>query len=70
MFSQTVMSPNIRFAVLLALQNVVNLDARQTDMISRVIDEFKKNYNVELKETGYEFQKDAKQMLLIRNNSK
>ena len=57
-------------AVLLALQNVVNLDARQTDMISRVIDEFKKNYNVELKETGYEFQKDAKQMLLIRNNPK
>ena len=56
--------------MLLALQNVVNLDARQTDMISRVIDEFKKNYSVELKETGYEFQKDAKQMLLIRNNPK
>ena len=49
---------------------VVNLDARQTDMISRVIDEFKKNYSVELKETGYEFRKGAKQMLLIRNNPK
>lgn len=45
---------------------VVDLDASQTDMISNVIDEFKKTYDVELKETNYQFQKNADKMLLIR----
>lgn len=45
---------------------VVDLDARQPDMISDVIDEFKKRYVVELKETNYQFQKNANKMLLIR----
>ena len=45
---------------------VVDLDAGQTDMILNVIDEFKKKYFVELKQTNYEFQKGANRMLLIR----
>lgn len=49
---------------------VVALDASQTDMISNVIDEFKKTYDVELKETNYQFQKNANKMLLIRKMGK
>lgn len=45
---------------------VVDLDANQADMISDVIDEFKKKYDVELKVTNYEFQKNANKMLVIR----
>lgn len=45
---------------------VVDLDANQADMISDVIDEFKKKYDVELKETNYQFQKNADKMLVIR----
>ena len=45
---------------------VVDLDANQADMISNVIDEFKKKYDVELKETNYQFQKNANKMLVIR----
>lgn len=45
---------------------VVDLDASHTDMISNVICELKKTYNAELKETNYQFQKNANKMLLIR----
>ncbi len=45
---------------------IVDLDACQTDMISNVIDEFKKRYVVELKTTNYQFQKNANKMLVIR----
>lgn len=45
---------------------VVDLDAIQTDLISSVIDYFKKRYFVELIETDYQFQKNANKMLLIR----
>ena len=45
---------------------IVDLDACQTDMISNVIDEFKKRYVVELKMTSYQFQKKANKMLVIR----
>ena len=45
---------------------IVDLDACQTDMISNVIDEFKKRYVVELKATNYQFQKNANKMLVIR----
>ena len=45
---------------------VVDLDANQTNMISDVIDEFKKKYDVELKATNYQFQKNANKMLLIQ----
>lgn len=45
---------------------VVYLDACESDMISRVIDEYKSRYHVELQETDYEFQKNASKMLIIR----
>lgn len=45
---------------------VVDLDANQADMISDVIDKFRKKYDVELKETNYQFQKNANKMLVIR----
>ncbi len=38
----------------------------EDDMISKVIDEYKEKYDVELKETDYEFQKNANKMLVIR----
>lgn len=44
---------------------VVDLDTSQTDMISNVICELKKTYNVELKETNYQFQKNANKMPVI-----
>lgn len=45
---------------------VVDLDASRTEMISDVICELEKTYDVELKETDYQFQKNANKMLLIR----
>ena len=45
---------------------VVDLDANQADMISDIIDEFKEEYDVELKVTNYQFQKNANKMLVIR----
>lgn len=45
---------------------VVDLDANQADMISDVIDELEKKYDVELKVTNYQFQKNANKMLVIR----
>ena len=45
---------------------VVDLDDNQADMISDIIDEFKKEYDVELKVTNYQFQKNANKMLVIR----
>lgn len=45
---------------------VVDLDASEAEMISDVINEFKKTYDVEMKTTDYEFQKNADKVLLIR----
>lgn len=45
---------------------VVDLDACQTKLISDVINEFKKKYDVALKATNYQFQKNANKMLVIR----
>ena len=45
---------------------VVDLDANQADMISNVIDKFRKKYDVELKEINYQFQKNANKMLVMR----
>ena len=36
----------------------------EDDMISKVIDEYKEKYDVELKETDYEFQKNANKILV------
>jgi hypothetical protein len=44
----------------------VDLDANKTDLISNVIEYFKKSYTVEIKETQYKFQKDANRLLIIK----
>jgi hypothetical protein len=45
---------------------VVDLDANNTELISKVIDHFKSYYDVEITETQYEFQKDANKFLIIK----
>ena len=45
---------------------VVDLDANKTDLISNVIDYFKRQYDVEIRKTQYEFQKGDNKLLIIR----
>ncbi|MDD3142497.1 MAG: SAM-dependent methyltransferase, partial [Lachnospiraceae bacterium] len=45
---------------------IVDLDANETNLIQRVIEHFKKDYKVEIRKTGYEFQKGDNKMLIIR----
>lgn len=48
------------------IYSIADLDAEQTEMISDVIEYFKKRYPVEIKETNYRFQKGADRLLVIR----
>lgn len=45
---------------------LVDLDAKQSEMIATVIDYFRERYDVEIKKTQYEFQKSANRLLVIR----
>lgn len=45
---------------------IVDLDANKTDLITAVIDYFKKDYKVEIVKTEYEFQKGDNNLLIIR----
>lgn len=45
---------------------IVDLDANKTDLISNVIDYFKRRYNVEIRKTQYEFQKGDNKLLIIK----
>lgn len=45
---------------------VVDLDARETDLIADVIRYFGQRYSVELRKTGYEFQKGDNKVLIIK----
>ena len=45
---------------------IVDLDANGTDLVSDVIDYFKQNHFVEIRETPYEFQKGGNKMLVIK----
>lgn len=45
---------------------VVDLDARETDLIADVIAYLKQRYWVEIRKTGYEFQKGDNKMLIIK----
>lgn len=45
---------------------IVDLDANKTELISNVIDYFNNHYNVEIRDTQYEFQKGNNKMLIIR----
>lgn len=44
---------------------IVDLDANETELITRVIDYFKEHYKVEIKKISYEFQKGDNQLLII-----
>lgn len=45
---------------------IVDLDANKTELISNVIKYFKNRYEVEIRDTQYEFQKGGNKMLIIR----
>lgn len=45
---------------------VVDLDANKTNLIKDVIDYFRKDYNISIVATDYEFQKGDNQLLIIR----
>lgn len=45
---------------------IVDLDANKTELITNVIDYFKKRYIVEVKKTKYQFQKGDNKLLIIR----
>ena len=46
---------------------IVDLDANKTELISDVIKHFKSSYDVEIRQTKYEFQKGDNKLLIIRN---
>lgn len=46
---------------------IVDLDANKTDLIKNVINYFKRDYNVEIVATDYEFQKGENKLLVIKN---
>lgn len=46
---------------------IVDLDANNTDLISKVIKYYKKSYDVEIRTTRYEFQKGDNKLLIIKN---
>lgn len=45
---------------------IVDLDAKQTDLVSDVVEYFKQNHSVEIFKTQYEFQKGGNKMLVIK----
>lgn len=45
---------------------IVDLDANKTDLIKDVIDHFRKDYNISIVATDYEFQKGDNKLLVIR----
>lgn len=48
---------------------IVDLDANQSDLISKVIDYFRKDYDVEIVDTKYVFQKGDNKLLIIRKRN-
>ena len=45
---------------------ILNLDAKQSEVLKPVIEFFKSDFDVEVKSVDYEFQKNGNQMLVIR----
>ncbi|MDE6052288.1 MAG: hypothetical protein K2G55_00700 [Lachnospiraceae bacterium] len=60
------MTEMLRVCKEIRIYSIADLDAEQTEMISDVIEYFKKRYPVEIKETNYRFQKGADRLLVIR----
>lgn len=46
---------------------LLNLDGQDSQLISQVIDHFRKDYTVEIKPASYEFQKGGNQLLIIKH---
>lgn len=46
---------------------IVDPDANKTELISDVIKYFDRNYDIEIKQTEYEFQKGDNKLLIIKN---
>ena len=47
---------------------IVDLDANESEMISDVIRHYENNYDVKILETDYEFQKNARKLLIIQKS--
>ena len=45
---------------------ILNLDAKQSSLLQPIIDYYKKDYDVTIKKTDYEFQKNGDKMLIIK----
>lgn len=45
---------------------LVDLDSNPSEMISDIIEHYRELYDVEIRETDYEFQKDANRLLVIK----
>jgi hypothetical protein len=65
-FHITAMTEMLRVCKEIRIFPIVDLDANKTDLISNVIEYFKQDYDVEIKETPYKFQKDADKLLIIK----
>jgi hypothetical protein len=65
-FHISAMTEMLRVCKEIRIFPIVDLDANKTDLISNVIEYFKKSYDVEIKDTRYKFQKDADKLLVIR----
>ncbi len=46
---------------------IVDLDANKTELVSEVIRHFRESFDVEIRQTKYEFQKGDNKLLIIRN---
>ena len=46
---------------------IVDLDANRSEMVANVIAHFREGYDVEIRGTGYAFQKGENQVLIVRN---
>lgn len=60
------MTEMLRVCKEIRLFPIVDLDANKTELIQNVIDYFKKDYDVEIRQTEYEFQKDGNKLLVIK----
>lgn len=65
-FHMKAMNEMLRVCKEIRIFPIVDLDANKTELISNVIKYFKNHYEVEIRDTQYEFQKGGNKMLIIR----
>ena len=66
-FHISAMTEMLRVCKEIRIFPIVDLDANKTELISGVIKHFKKFYDVEIRQTKYEFQKGDNKLLIIRH---